>query len=181
MVVRHAYGIEVEMMRRIVVLASALTLLLLATVGAQTNTTIVAGQSVAGIRIGGNVNDAIAALGSLFDREDTGSGKFSVYDWPLRPFIVIAEKESGRVVLVSVSLTDQFRTDKGVTGGSERQAVETAYGREFEAADAQAATRIIYDGQGIAFFVGKFGVMSGRVMQILVFAPGQWKVITEGL
>ncbi|MBI2972341.1 MAG: hypothetical protein HYY39_00920, partial [Armatimonadetes bacterium] len=62
-------------MRQIAVLTSAVVLLLLATAGGQTNTTIVAGQSVAGIRIGGNVNDAIAALGSMFDREDTGSGK----------------------------------------------------------------------------------------------------------
>lgn len=169
------------MMRQIAVLTSAVVLLLLATAGAQTNTTIVAGQSVAGIRIGGNVNDAIAALGSMFDREETGSGKYTVYDWPLRPFLVIAEKESGRVVLVSISLADQFRTDKGIAAGSERQVVETAYGREFEATDAQAATRLIYDAQGITFFVGKFGVMNGRVMQILVFAPGQWKAITEGL
>ena len=168
-------------MVRTAALAAVFLLLLAAAAGGQTGTTIVAGQSVAGVRIGSDVREAISALGNLFDREDSASGKFTLYDWPLKPVLVIAEKESGRVVLISISFSDQFRTDKGISGGSERQAVEAAYGREFETSEGQAMTRIIYDAQGIAFFVGRSGIMNGRVLQILVFTPGQWKSITEGL
>ncbi len=148
----------------------------------QTSSNIVAGQQVAGVRVGGNVNDALTALGSLYNRADSRSGKYSLYEWPLRPFVVIAEKESGRVVLVVVVLNDTYRTDKGsVTGGSERAAVEATYGKEFTTDEDQSSITLIYDTQGIAFDIGKVGVMAGRVTQIVVFTAGQWKAITEGL
>lgn len=167
-------------MGRILIIATTLVALVLASANAQTNTAIVAGQSIGGVRIGGNINDAIGALGNLFDREEGTSGKYVFYDWPLKPFLIIAEKESGRVVLVAVAFTDGFRTEKGVAGGSERQAVVTAYGSEFEAIENQSHTRLVYNPQGIAFFVAKNGIMSGRVYQIVVFIPGLWKEVTEG-
>lgn len=142
--------------------------------------TVVAGQAVAGIRIGGNVTDAISALGALFEKQDTDSGKYTIYDWPLRPLLVIAEKDSGRVVLVLIAFTDLYRTDRGITGGSERPAVESAYGREFASTESQSSIRLVYDSLGIAFDIAKAGVMSGRVVQIFVFMPGLWKQITEG-
>lgn len=148
---------------------------------AQTNTTIIAGQSIGGIRIGANVNDAMAELGTLVDRTDARSGKYTIYDWPLRPHLVIAEKESGRVVLVLVALTELYRTDKGITAGSERAAVESAYGREFTTEDDEGSVSLIYDPQGITFEVGKVRSMSGRVLSIIVYAPGTWKTVTEGL
>ncbi len=158
-----------------------LALILLAVpVSAQTQTSmIVPGQGVGGVRIGGPVNDAIAVLGDLYDKTDRGT--YSVYDWPLKPLLVIAEKESGKVVLVLVQLSDSFRTDTAITGGSNRQAVESAYGREFVADENQRSTTIVYDGLGIAFDIGKLGVMSDRVMSIFVFLPGQWKQITGTL
>jgi len=167
-------------MRRTLIIATTLMALSLATASAQTSAAIVAGQSIGGVRIGGNVNEAIGSLGSLFDREDSTSGKYVFYDWPLKPFLIIAEKESGRVVLVAVAFTDGYRTDKGIAGGSERQAVVTAYGGEFEAIENQSHTRLVYNPQGIAFFVAKTGVMGGKVYQIVVFLPGQWKEVTEG-
>ncbi|HEY3247932.1 MAG TPA: hypothetical protein VGK88_06555 [bacterium] len=148
---------------------------------AQTNTAIVPGQSIGGIRIGGNVNDAVNELGTLVDRTDTRGGKHTVYDWPLRPHLVIAEKDTNRVVLILVAFTDVYRTDKGITGGSERGAVESAYGRDFTTDEDDASITLIYDSLGISFEVGKIRSMSGRVMAIIVYAPGTWKQVTEGL
>ena len=168
---------------RVVIRTLAVVVLCLALLAAPASaqvSTVVAGQSVAGIRIGGNVNDAISVLGALFEKQDTNSGKYTIYDWPLRPLLVIAEKESGRVVLVLVAFTDLYRTDRGIAGGSERQAVESAYGRDFASTESQSSIRIVYDSLGIAFDVAKVGVMSGRVVQIFVFVPGQWQQIIEG-
>lgn len=149
---------------------------------APANTTIAAGQQMAGVRVGANISDAIGAFGTLYDQEDSNSGKYTIYDWPLRPFAVFAEKESGRIVLIIAAYSDVYRTDKGnITGGSERAAAEAAYGSEFEASDGQSVVRLIYDAQGITFNVAKQGAMSGRVVQIIVFLPGQWKAITDGL
>ncbi|MDQ7843093.1 MAG: hypothetical protein QN141_01975 [Armatimonadota bacterium] len=149
---------------------------------AQANTTISAGVHVAGVRIGGVASEAIAAFGSLYNQADSRSGKYTLYEWPLRPFVVITEKESGRIVLCVIVLSDLYRTDKGnITGGSERAAVEAAYGREFTTEEDESSTTLVYDGQGIAFDIGKRGAMSGRVVQIVVFVPGQWKAITQGL
>lgn len=171
-------------MKRLTLAVLCLAMLLVVPAAAQTpaDTSIVAGQRMAGVRLGANINEAIGIFGALYDREDSNSGKYSIYDWPLRPFAIIAEKESGRIVLIICAFTDTYRTDKGsITGGSERSAVEAAYGGEFQSDDGQAVVRLVYDTQGITFNVGKQGAMSGRVVQIIVYTPGQWKAITEGL
>jgi len=96
--------------------------------------------------------------------------------------VVVTEKESGRIVLCVIVLSDVYRTDRGnITGGSERAAVEAAYGAGFTTEEDESSTTLVYDGQGIAFDIGKRGAMSGRVVQIVVFVPGQWKAITGGL
>ncbi len=168
-------------MKKLLILFVLAPLLMAAPVWAQANIAISAGQHIAGVHVGGGVNDAITAFGSLFNQADTRSGKYTVYDWPLRPFAVLAEKESGKIVLIVCSFSDAYRTDRGgITGGTERAAVEATYGREFTTDEDEASVTIIYDGQGIAFEIGKVGAMSGRVMQIVVFPPGRWKAITEG-
>ncbi len=147
---------------------------------AQNGTTVVAGQSAAGVRLGAHINDALTLLGPVNDKADRE--KYSVYDWPLKPFLVIAEKESGKVVLVLIQLNDTYKTDKGgLTGGSDREMVEATYGKEYTADEDQRTITLIYDAQGIAFDIGKNGVMMGRVMSIIVFVPGQWKAITDNL
>lgn len=173
--------IGVRVVIRTLAVAVLCVALLAAPASAQTSGTIVAGQSVAGVRIGSNANDAISVFGNLVDQGDSRSGKYVIYNWPLRPVLLVAEKESSRIVFVVVSSTDSFRTDRGVTGGSERAAVEAAYGRDFTVDDDQSSTTLIYDAQGIAFDIGKRGVMDGRVVSIFIFVPGQWKQITEAL
>ena len=143
---------------------------------AQTNTTIVAGQSVGTLRIGGNIADALRDLGQLVERTDSRDGKYTVFEWPLRPHLIVAEKQSGRIVMIRVELSDLYKTDKGaVTGGSERSAVETAYGRGYTAEDDPVGIGLIYDSLGIMFDIGKVGSMTGRVVGIAVFVPGSWK------
>ncbi|HXF81630.1 MAG TPA: hypothetical protein VNN19_02605 [bacterium] len=169
-------------MRRFLWAAVLLPVLLAGPASAQTSATIVAGQQIGGVRLGASVADAAAVLGNLYDSADADSGKYTFHLWPLRSFLVITEKESGRIVLVVVNLSDAYRTDKGnITGGSERSAVEAAYGREYTTEDDASTTTVIFDAQGIAFDIGKRGALSGRVTQIIVFTPGQWKTITAGL
>ncbi len=144
--------------------------------------TIVAGQSAGGVRIGSHVNDAISALGSFYDRGDTKSGKYTAYAWALRPVLLLSDKESGRVVLILVVNTDSYRTDRGgITGGTERAMVEATYGREFTTDEEGPSVTLIYDALGIAFDIDKAGALQGRVSEISVFTPGQWKAIIENL
>lgn len=171
-------------MRHFIWAAALILFLAAAPVGGQTqaSTSIVAGQQAAGVKVGGNVSEAFTSFGSLYNKADSRSGKYTLYEWPLRPFVVIAEKESGKVLLVVIVLSDNYRTDKGsVTGGTERATVESSYGKEFTTDEDQSSITLIYDAQGIAFDIGKVGVMAGRVTQIVIFPAGQWKSITEGL
>ncbi len=174
-------------MQRYVVFAALALTLLAAPLQAQTTAPasivvtdgIVPGQGAGGIRLGQTVDEAIAVLGGLVDKSERGS--YMVYDWPLKPLLVIAEKESGRIVLVLVQLSDAYRTDHSITAGSDRTAVEKEYGKGFFADENQRSTTLIYDELGIAFDIGKLGVMQGRVTSIFVFTPGQWKKITAEL
>lgn len=148
---------------------------------AQTSTAIVPGQSVGGIRIGANVSDAIRELGSLVDRTDSRDGKYTVYEWPLRPHLIVAERQLGRIVMVRVELSDLYKTDKGITGGNERSAVESAYGRGYTTEEDAVAVALIYDSLGITFDIGKAFSMTGRVVGIAIYAPGSWKQIIGSL
>ncbi len=164
-----------------IVAAGLLCIALLAhPASAQSGANIIAGQTAGGVRVGGTITDAIGILGSVYDRSDRE--KYSVIDWPLKPFLLIAEKESSKIVLVLIQLSDAYKTDKGgVTGGTDREVAEAMYGSEFTTDEDQRTFTLIYDPQGIAFDIGKTGVMRGRVMSIIVFLPGQWKAITDNL
>jgi hypothetical protein len=146
---------------------------------AESGAAVVAGQSAGGISLGTDVNDAMGLLGSVVNRSERE--KYTLYDWPFKPFLVIAEKESGKVVLVLIQLSEQYKTDKGgITGGTDKALVEDSYGKEFFTDEGRTLT-MIYDPLGIAFDIGKSGVLSGKVMSIIVFVPGQWKAITASL
>jgi len=151
-------------------------------VAGQTPGAIVAGQSAAGVRIGGIVDDAVSALGSFYEKADTKSGKYTAYAWALRPVLLLSDKESSKIVLIIIVNTDSYRTDRGgITGGTERATVESAYGREFTTDEEGASVTLIYDALGIAFDIDKAGPLQGRVSQISVFTPGQWKTIIGSL
>src|SRR5947208_16748914 len=109
---------------------------------AQTGSNIIAGQSAGVLRIGTSVSDVIAALGSLYESEDSESGKYTLYDWPLKPFAVAVDKESNRVVLVLVGFSDVFSTDKGFAGRSEVAAVETGYANAYSYIEGSRSTQI---------------------------------------
>ncbi len=166
-------------MHKLVVSTALAVTLLAAPLFAQTPESVVPGQAVGGIRLGGNIDEAVNMLGELVDKSERGS--YMVYDWPLRPLLVIAEKDSGKIVLVLVQLNDAYRTERAITAGSDRQAVEKAYGKGFLSDENQRSTTLIYDELGIAFDIGKLGVMQDKVTSIFVFMPGQWKKITADL
>lgn len=166
------------MMRGLAVAAACLTLLTLPAV-AQTSDGVVAGESAGGIRLGSDVNEAMGVLGPVVNKSERD--KYALYDWPFKPFLVIADKENGKVVLVLIQLSERYRTDKGaITGGSDRKIVEDSYGKEFATDEGRTLT-MIYDPLGIAFDIGKSGVLEGKVMSIIVFVPGRWKEITTSL
>ena len=168
-------------MNRILAVALVAVALLALPAAADPGSSIVAGKVAGEIQLGASVGDVIATLGGLYESEDSESGKYTLYDWPLKPFAVAVDKESGHVVLVLVGFTDAFHTDKGIAGGSERQAVESAYGKEYTSSEGNRSTRLIYDDLGIAFDLGRSGALSSKVTQIFIFVPGQWKAIMDGL
>jgi hypothetical protein len=150
--------------------------------GQTSGSAIVAGQSAAGVRIGGSVDEALSTLGSFYEKADTKSGKYTAYAWALRPVLLLTDKESGKIVFIIIVNTDSYRTDRGgITGGTERATVESTYGREFTTDEEGSSVTLIYDALGIAFDIDKAGVLQGRVSQISVFTPGQWKAIIGGL
>ena len=159
-----------------------LALVAAAPVAGQTSGRIIAGQAAAGARIGGSVDEAVSSLGTFYEKADTKSGKYTAYAWALRPVLALTDKESGKIVFIIVVNTDSYSTDRGsVTGGTERASVESNYGREFTTDEEGSTVTLIYDALGIAFDIDKSGPLQGRVSQISVFAPGQWKSIIGGL
>ena len=166
-----------------VLIIVVLALVIAVPVAGQTpGVTIVAGQSAAGVRIGGNLNEAVSTLGSFYEKADTKSGKYTAHAWALRPVLLLTDKESRKIVLIIIVNTDSYRTDRGsITGGTERATVESAYGREFTTDEEGSSVTLIYDAMGIAFDIDKGGVLQGRVSQISVFTPGQWKTIIGSL
>jgi hypothetical protein len=168
------------MFRSLAVVLAAVALFVSAATAADSGANIVAGGSAGGVRLGADVAEAVSVLGSVFDQSDRD--KFSVYDWPLKPFLVVTDRESGKIVLVLIQLSEVYKTDKGsLTAGSDRTVVEATYGKEFTTDEDRRTTTLVYDPLGIAFDIGKNGVMTGRVVSIIVFMPGQWKTITASL
>lgn len=166
------------MLRGLAVVVTCMALFVLSA-AAQSGGAVIAGQSAGGISLGRDINAAMGFLGPIVNRSDRE--KYALYDWPFKPFLVIAEKDSGKVVLVLIQLSELYRTDKGgITGGSDQAIIEDSYGKEFAVDEGRTLT-MIYDSQGIAFDIGKSGVLTGKVMSIIVFVPSQWKAITTDL
>ena len=168
---------------KVLIFVILLALFLAGPVAGQTGgASIIAGQSAAGVRIGGTVEEAVSTLGTFYEKADTKSGKYVAHAWALRPVLLLTDKQSGKIVFIVVVNSDSYRTDKGsITGGTERATVESTYGREFTTDEEGNSVTLIYDPLGIAFDIDKGGVLQGRVSQISIFTPGQWKTIIGNL
>jgi hypothetical protein len=102
------------------------------------------------------------------------------YYWPLKRIGVIADKDSKRIVALVVSLDDSYKTDRGITIGSDVNTFRTAYGKEERVDQHQDDATYVYDKLGIAFVVDDGGALDQRVSLIYVFAPGQYQAIFMG-
>ncbi len=138
---------------------------------------IIPGQAVGGYRLGQNVGPLLSTLGPIRSQDDLPDTTLTAYFWPLRRIAVIADKSSGTIVALGVSLDDTFTTDKGVGAGTELDAVRSAYGKEDLLDDHEDDQTLVYNNLGVAFVVDKSGALSGRVSVIFVFANGHYRDI----
>ncbi len=147
-----------------------------AAVSAQ-GTPVVPGQSIGDFRVGEDLPSVIAVLGPLHSQSDFAGGTFIGYYWPLKRVGVIADKQTGIVAAVVVSLDDTYQTEKGVAAGTDIGTVRTAYGKEDGLDNTQDDSTVIYDKLGVAFVVDKGGALENRVSLIFVFDPGRYHEI----
>jgi hypothetical protein len=146
---------------------------IVATAGAQ-GTSVIPGQSVGDFHLGADVSAIVGALGPLHSQDDLPGDTFAGYYWPLKRIGAIADKGSHKVVALAISLDDSYRTNKGVSAGTEMDAVRAAYGAEDETADHQDDETLIYNKLGVAFVIDKSGALGSHVSVIFVFDPGHY-------
>jgi hypothetical protein len=147
--------------------------------GAPAMQPIAPGQAVGGFRLGENVADMVTSLGPLHSEDDIPGSNLTAYFWPLKRLGAIADKDSSKVVALVVSLDDGYRTDKGVSAGTEMDSVRSAYGQEDSVDSHEDDDTLVYDHIGVAFLVDKSGALGSRVSAIFVFNPGQYKTIFQ--
>lgn len=166
-------------MRRPIGLAlTALLVGILVTAGAaQEGLTVIPGQSVGEFRLGEDVNAMVTALGPLHSQDDLAGNALVGYYWPLRRLGAIVDKNTSKVVALVVSQDDSYKTDKGVTAGTEMEAVRSAYGPEDSVDNHQDDQTLVYDKLGVAFVVDKSGPLGSRVSVIFVFDPGRYRTV----
>ncbi|HEV2438628.1 MAG TPA: hypothetical protein VGX97_01030 [bacterium] len=153
----------------------------LATAGAAQTSAIVPGKAVGDYQLGQALDPLVSTLGPLHSSDDLPSGTMTGYYWPLKRIGVIAQKDSKRIIALVVSLDDTYRTDRGVTIGSDIGAFHSAYGKEDAVDEHQDDQTYVYDKLGIAFVVDTGGALDQRVSLMYVFPPGQYhSIFTEG-
>ncbi len=138
---------------------------------------IVPGQALGSFQLGQDVDAVVTSLGPLHSQDDLSGKGLIGYYWPLRRLGAIADKSTHKIVALVVSLDDTYKTDKGVTAGSELEAVRTAYGREDSVDNHEDDETLVYDKLGVAFVVDKSGALGSRVSVIFVFNPGHYRDI----
>jgi|SRR5579864_480920 len=140
---------------------------------------IVPGKTLGGLSIGQDLNPIIGTLGPLHSEEDLPGGTFRGYYWPLKRIGVIVDVSTMKVAALAVSYDDGYQTEKGVTAGTEMDAVRTAYGMEESVDSHQEDDTLVYNALGVAFVVDKAGALGGRVSVIFVFGQGHYKDIFQ--
>jgi hypothetical protein len=140
---------------------------------------IIPGKTLGGLSIGQDLNPIIGTLGPLHSEEDLPGGTFRGYYWPLKRIGVIVDVSTMKVAALAVSYDDGYQTEKGVTAGTEMDAVRTAYGKEESVDSHQEDDTLVYNALGVAFVVDKNGALGGRVSVIFVFGQGHYKDIFQ--
>lgn len=165
-------------MRRLTQYALALVgVVALATAGSAQGSAVIPGKAVGDYQLGQALDPLVSTLGPLHSSDDLPSGTMTGYFWPLKRIGAIAQKDSKRIVALVVSLDDTYRTDRGVTIGSDVDAFHTAYGKEDSIDEHQDDQTYVYNRLGIAFVVDNGGVLDQRVSLMYVFTPGQYSTI----
>lgn len=159
---------------------SALLVGILAAAAAAQGAPVVPGQAIGDLRLGQDVDGVLTSLGPLHSQDTLANNLLTGYYWPLRRLGAIAEKSSHRIVALVVSLDDTYKTDKGITAGSDLETVRAAYGQE-DAVDSHPDDEtLVYDKLGVAFVVDKSGALGSRVSIMFVFNPGRYREIFMG-
>ena len=146
---------------------------------AQNTSSIQPGQAVGTWRLGQDVTQLVTTLGPIHSEDDIPGSSLTGYYWPLKRIGAIADKTTKKIVALVVSLDEGYRTDKGVSAGTDLDAVRTAYGHEDSVDSHQDDDTLVYDTLGVAFVVDKSGALGSRVSVIFVFGSGQYKNIFE--
>jgi hypothetical protein len=140
---------------------------------------IMPGQSVGAYHIGQDISVLVSALGPINEADDIPGSQYTGYYWPLKRIGAIADKQTNKIVALIVQLDENYRTDKGVSAGTELDALRAAYGQEDSVDSTDDDDTLVYDNLGIAFAVDKAGALSSRVSAIWVFGSGQYKSIFD--
>jgi hypothetical protein len=140
---------------------------------------ILPGQAIGTFHLGQDVTQVVTTLGPIHSEDDIPGSSLTGYYWPLKRIGAIADKTTNKVVALIVSLDDGYRTDKGVSAGTDMDSVRSAYGKEDRVDSHEDDDTLVYDTLGVAFLVDKDGALGSRVSAIFVFASGQYKNIFE--
>src|SRR5438445_47538 len=121
----------------------------------------------------------IGALGPLHSEDDLPGGSFRGYYWPLKRIGVIVNMSTQKVAALAISYDDAYQTEKGVTAGTEMDAIRLAYGEEETVDKHQDDETLVYDKLGVAFVIDKNGALGGRVSVIFIFGQGHYRDIFQ--
>ncbi len=137
-------------------------------------TSIVPGESIGDFRLGEDLPAIVTTLGPLHSQDDLPGHFLAGYFWPLKRIGVIADKQTGKIVAIAISLDESFQTEKGVGAGTDMDSVRGAYGPEDTVENHEDDDTLIYDKLGVAFVVDKSGALGSRVSLILIFTAGHY-------
>jgi hypothetical protein len=140
---------------------------------------IVPGQALGRFEIGQDLGAIITMLGPLHSEDDLPGGSFRGYYWPLKRIGVIVNMSTQKVAALAISYDDAYQTEKGVTAGTEMDAIRLAYGEEETVDKHQDDETLVYDKLGVAFVIDKNGALGGRVSVIFIFGQGHYRDIFQ--
>lgn len=167
-------------MQRVVAFVAVLALIMAtSTVVSAQSPGIVPGQALGRFQLGQDLGPILSTLGPLHSEDDLPGGGFRGYYWPLKRIGIIINLQTRTVAALAISYDDSYQTEKGISAGTEMDAIRTAYGKEESVDSHQDDDTLVYDKLGVAFVVDKNGALGGRVSVIFVFGQGRYKDIFQ--